>query len=651
VSVQIKAISLYSRKGDIRTLPFRLGAVNIITGKSRTGKSALIDIVDYCLGRSTFTVFEGVNRASVAWYAVTLRVHDTDVFVAKPSPEGAANSQSPAHFRVGPSIDPPPMAELAINSDDESVLAALSGRLGFSQNLTLEKAWRSTTPFEANLKHAKFFLFQEQGVVANRQLLFHRQSEPFVEQHIKDTLPYLLGAVREDRLQLVNALRDAKRDLSRARRALTEAESITSNRSERANALLAEARNAGLIPATVSAATPGETFQLLNGIGEVPLPGAERTGAEFDIGSIQEELFQARRTARQIRERIRQVKAFTAEAEGFSREATEQASRLTALEAFTGRTADHAHCPLCDSELAAPTPTVSAMARALEQMNSGLDRVEREKPRVNDHLESLQAELDITLDQIRDREGTLRALQSESETEQRIRNSQAQAARVVDRVSLFLETVQSLDESSTLRAAVEDAQARVNRYETQLAHEEVEEILASILNVISNRMSRSAERLALEHTGNPYRFDLKRLTVIADTPARPIPMPRMGSAENWLGCHLITLLALHEHFLRQQRPVPNFLFLDQPTQVYFPSPEAYKALSGTTEDMATADADIAAVTRMFDFLFDFCEEHAPDFQIIVTEHANLPGARFQAALAEEPWTGDRALVPYSWLTE
>jgi hypothetical protein len=65
--------------------------------------------------------------------------------------------------------------------------------------------------------------------------------------------------------------------------------------------------------------------------------------------------------------------------------------------------------------------------------------------------------------------------------------------------------------------------------------------------------------------------------------------------------------------------------------------------------MAAADADIAAVTRMFDFLFDFCEEHAPDFQIIVTEHANLPGHRFQEALVEEPWTGDRALVPYDWL--
>lgn len=651
MNVQVKSISLYSRSGEIRTLRFRLGAVNILTGKSRTGKSALIDIVDYCLGRSTFTVFEGVNRTSVRWYAVTLRVDKSDVFIAKPSPDGAAMSQSQAHYRVGAEIEPPLMADLNINSDDDSIISALGGLLGFSQNLTLEKAWRTTTPFEASLKHSKFFLFQEQGVVANRQLLFHRQSERFVEQHIKDTLPYLLGAVREDRLQLVNDMREAKRDLTRASKALNEAESIAANRSERANALIAEAQSVGLLPAAVSASSAGEALALLSGTDESPSGLHARANASTDVGSIQEELYQTRRTARQIRDRIRQVKAFAVEAEGFTHEASEQTMRLTSLEAFRGRDADSIHCPLCDSELHTPTPDVAEMASALERMNAGLERVERERPRVSGHLEALEAELDKTRTHIRDREAVLRALQADSEAEQRVRDAQAQAARVSGRISLFLETVESLDDNSALRAEVEVAQSRVSRYEQLLAQDEVEEVLTSILNVVSNRMTRSAQRLSLEHAGNPYRFDLKKLMVITDTTDRPIPMSRMGSGENWLGCHLITLLALHEQFLAKQRPVPNFLFLDQPTQVYFPSPESYNALSGTTEDMATADADIAAVTRMFDFLFDFCEEHAPGFQIIVTEHANLPSPRFQAALVEQPWTGDRALVPYEWLHE
>lgn len=33
-----------------KTIDFDLGKVNVITGASRTGKSAIIPIIDYCLG-------------------------------------------------------------------------------------------------------------------------------------------------------------------------------------------------------------------------------------------------------------------------------------------------------------------------------------------------------------------------------------------------------------------------------------------------------------------------------------------------------------------------------------------------------------------------------------------------------------------------
>ena len=57
-----------------------------------------------------------------------------------------------------------------------------------------------------------------------------------------------------------------------------------------------------------------------------------------------------------------------------------------------------------------------------------------------------------------------------------------------------------------------------------------------------------------------------------------------------------------------------------------------------------------AVQRMFNFLFDVCEELYPHFQIIVTEHANLgKNERFQDALIEQPWNDGRALIPQDWI--
>lgn len=649
MSVQIKSVTLYSSTGEIRALPFKLGAVNIITGKSRTGKSAIIDIVDYCLGRSTFTIFEGVNRASVAWYAVTLRVNESEVFIAKPPPEGAFTSQSGAYFRVATDIDPPPMSELAINTNDDAVVELLSGLLGISSNLTVEGPGRSSTPFQATLKHAKFFLFQEQGVVANRSLLFHRQSESFVEQHIKDTLPYFLGAVQEDRLRLLQDLREAKRDLNRARRALAESEAVTADRSQRATALVAEAQEVGLLAADAAPGPAGAAFDLLREVDEWTPNSATALVGEQRLMTLQSDLSEARRLFRDLRERLRQAEGFSSDSQGFTREVSEQVNRLEAIDVFARSTAETTNCPLCASELASPPPSVRAMTEALDELRTGLGEVERERPRVQEHVEHVRNQLEQTRDRIRELEGAIRAIVAESDAGDRWR-SDARAARVAGRVSLFLESVSSLDQNSSLRDAVREAEAKVGRLEALVDTDEVEDVLASVLSVLSTRMSRHADQLDLEHKGNPFRLDIKKLTVVADTPERPISMSRMGSGENWLGCHLIAHAALHEHFVKGSRPVPNFLILDQPSQVYFPSADAYRALDGTVDEMLATDADITAVTRMFDFLFDLCEKLAPDFQIIVTEHANLPNPRYQAALVEEPWIGGRALVPLSWIS-
>lgn len=68
--MQIAAIILYGINGKRRVLPFNSGAVNIITGKSKTGKSVIGDIIDYCFGGSSCNIAEGFVRERVAWYAL-----------------------------------------------------------------------------------------------------------------------------------------------------------------------------------------------------------------------------------------------------------------------------------------------------------------------------------------------------------------------------------------------------------------------------------------------------------------------------------------------------------------------------------------------------------------------------------------------------
>ena len=131
---------------------------------------------------------------------------------------------------------------------------------------------------------------------------------------------------------------------------------------------------------------------------------------------------------------------------------------------------------------------------------------------------------------------------------------------------------------------------------------------------------------------------------MTDTDQGAAPLFRVGSAENWVGYHLAAHLALHRYFTRHDRPVPRFLMLDQPTQAYYPSDVEQD------EGLPAGEDDRAAVRRMFELMRDVAAELAPDFQIIVCDHANLPEDWFQDAVSHN-WRDGEKLIPQEWIDE
>jgi hypothetical protein len=174
----------------------------------------------------------------------------------------------------------------------------------------------------------------------------------------------------------------------------------------------------------------------------------------------------------------------------------------------------------------------------------------------------------------------------------------------------------------------------------ELSDERVRERLDSITSILSQRMTQWARDLELEHSKFPIRFDRKNLTIVADTAGGPVPMVRMGSGKNWVGYHLIAHLALHQWFVERALPVPHFLFLDQPSQVYFPAEQDIDgSLSVVPED------DRVSVSRMFQLVFNAVATVAPGLQVIVTEHADINEGWYHhnGYPAEQPYKPKRSL--------
>jgi hypothetical protein len=213
-----------------------------------------------------------------------------------------------------------------------------------------------------------------------------------------------------------------------------------------------------------------------------------------------------------------------------------------------------------------------------------------------------------------------------------------------------LENLVPNEELQSLEAENRRLRFKVDELEKKIGADNSNERLTSILNNISSNISRYIRAFEAEFSAFPVRLDLANLTIVFDRPDRSIPMSRTGGGENHLAYHLSALLALHLFAAKNNRPIPQFLLIDQPTQVYFPSENVYREADGSIQK-TEADADMDAVRRLFMLLLKFTQEDVPGFQLIVTEHANLRDQWFQDALVEQPWSKPPALVPESWPDE
>lgn len=642
--MKIKSIHIYSADGRRRDVPFHDG-LNVITGRSSTGKSALSDIIEYCMGRSTFNVPEGAIRDRVVWFGVIFRFAGEEVLVAKPAPSPGAQSLSMAMIRRGAKLNAPAFAELAVNDSDDGVVALLTQLLGIPENTTDVPLESSRASFDANVKHSFYYLFQKQGLITNKEQLFYRQNEPQQPQAIKDTLPILLGVSGRDKFTLESQLRIAMRELRLNAKLLQQAREAIDNSEERAVGLLSEARAVEIPLGDDETAVIGLLRRALNW---EPTPIPEDDSSR--ISGIEGALLDLRDKRREVQRRIEGAQQFSKRSEGFEVEANEQRDRLSSIKALpVNKATGEWQWPFAQTNLGMEMPIAQILLGELESLDRELAAVTGEKPALAAYLVEQEKALAEIGDQIRTREIELSSAIASSEMATALGNRNNAASRVVGRISLFLEGLVPNKELLRLQAEERRLKARVADLEERLGADDSDAKLMSTLSNIALHMSGYIAALGGEFSEFPARLDLHNLTVVIDRPGRPIYMNRTGGGENHLAYHLAALLSLHRFAATYEHPVPRFLMIDQPSQVYFPSDASYAAAGGSVEHTESQkDADLEAVRRLFEMLYRFVTDDAPGFQLIVTEHANLREDWFQRSLVETPWTKPPALVPDDW---
>lgn len=635
------AMGVYSRAGERRDVRFVPGALNVLTGKSKTGKSAILDVVEFCLGRNTVTIPSGVISDQASWYYVLVGFGDQRVFIGRPNPETATTAH--AMVRTGGStLEALDFANLEVNADTDVVRDTLTSRLGIERYLVEPEPGSLRAAFEVSVRQALFFCFQSQGEIANRDVLFHRAADNAIRTTIRDTLPYFLGAATPEQFAIRRQLVNARRVLQRLQNDIRAVEQDLDDQAPRIMRLLSTGASLG-VPLAVDSLSPAR--MQLEAILRFEPPAID---ADPELARRYGE---HTRTIDDLTEQVRQVDARTETLRSLlharhraASEATFQADRLSAVELMipVGPGAgDTAACPLCTQPLPQPDESVEAIRDQLTRLRTSLANSSESDRQRESAIESLEQERARLKAAIRKELVELDTIRTQTASVAEGASLRERIAQLKGRVLQELERgVDTHDEVASLKERERAVRGQIARLEEMEAADNPGAALQEALDAISGLMTRHAKQLQLEGSEHQIVLDPTELSIAAIYPGGRRPLSRMGSAENWVGYHLVAHVSLHEWFVDHDRPVPRFLMLDQPTQAFFP-----EEIVDAAQD---EDADWEAVRRQFVLLRDVVARLNGELQIIVCDHANLSEQWFQDAIVDN-WRNGVALIPADWL--
>jgi hypothetical protein len=216
-------------------------------------------------------------------------------------------------------------------------------------------------------------------------------------------------------------------------------------------------------------------------------------------------------------------------------------------------------------------------------------------------------------------------------------------------VEQAIKVLKAPESESALSDEVQDLRSKLQDLRGEANDNAIRDRQRAALQRVAAAMSRFLPKLDAERPLDPAELNIEDLTIRVTSPSgRRDFLWEIGSGANWLSYHVAAMLALHELFLtKHSNPVPSFLILDQPSQVYFPRKLGGRATGPV--DPQIADEDITAVRMVFDVLAQAVGGEA-GLQVLVLDHASsdIWGDIPRANLVEE-WRDGNALIPMNWL--
>lgn len=635
-NIQIENIVIWAKnpKLEPKILSFAKGKINIIYGLSQTGKSAIIPIIDYCLGSTQNKIPVGHIRDYSAWFGIVLNINETKVLIVRENLDDTSNK-----IIVLENIKDIPML---IDRSDEKDVEDFKLELNKIMGVPFYEPTNSLGIRNSRLSFRDLvtFNFQPQYIVANPNCLLYKMDTSQYKRLMLPVFNLVIGAETleniENRIKL-DALKEKLNKLNKRKEEMKRAKNI---QLEKCESIISNAIKYGLLDETYSdkVRNQKEYKNILKTLSEKTIrdlsPSLKKADSISDLlNDINKEIEPLNSrliTLQSQKEHIEELIELLKERNEKLKMKSNRLEIAKFIKSFCEENTEETAC-----------------LEDLEELCSNLDVL------TNNLNEKLEPEIALYVKKLLDIDKEVNDISINIET---LKNEKFEISKIGEKKNI----VEKIYEDIIIKSKIllefanskdEDINERIKDIQKQIDAISIDDVEAEYNNCIKNIIKYGQKYLPdikeFHYISQFIKEDMTIKVKKEEYTHKDFYLWETGSGSNWVAFHIGIILGFHFHFIEKKLPILNFVMYDQPSQVYFPQKILKK------EDKIFEDKDIKQVQKMFKTFEEAVKDANGNLQIIVSDHADelvwgdIPD-EYKHIVAD--WSNGGALIPQEWIS-
>lgn len=590
----IEKIILWLKDGIRREIEFQNDKINIVTGNSKTGKTAILEIIDYCLcGSESNISYENIGE-NVLWYGLKFYINGKKYTIARGQLKNEKLYSDKYYFSSIGSIPEKPSVTIGA----QELKAIIEKEFSINSKITFGYGG-NTTRKNSKISYRYFLMFNTLSgdIIDHSKNYFDKLDIDRYREALPRIFDLALGITTIDNIMIQDKIVECENKIYKIAREIDRLEKEIENKSYKLKLIIKKAKEVKIISSKLEFDEAILELRNIFETGNLPL-------IEFTHNAIFEELNEKK----QILEiQISKLNRFKSRYATYKKELEKEREALKPIKYINKTFANN----IANDEY---RQFLNILEEEFEKIKIAIKEKLPFEYGVDNEINKLQGELDNIKNEINS---------IPIENEDFISNNERLIA-VGEVKSEFNYLINQKISTEEIELKIKEKEKELSAWKSKyISPEEQKEVVINALNEYIQTYIEISEEALDEYGKYLATFDYKR-KVLKLRKSKATSTANITSSSDHLFMHLCMFLGMHHLIIDNDVPyVLPYLIIDQPSRPYFNNNKFdYK---NSEKNMSKKD-DWNKVKQIFSLLDNFFENilsKGLHFQIIVLEHVSV----------------------------